>query len=66
MWPSRWPFSPPRPLYHHRPAQEIGEAAISELRKMGVETDHVLRQGKRLGIYFAETGANQRPGKVTL
>ena len=46
------------------PAQEIGEAAISELRKWGVETDHVLRQGKRLGIYFAETGANQRPGKV--
>jgi 2-dehydro-3-deoxygluconokinase len=29
-----------------------------------VETDHVLRQGKRLGVYFAETGANQRPGKV--
>ncbi len=46
------------------PPQEIGEAAVSELRKWGVETDHILRQGKRLGIYFAETGANQRPGKV--
>jgi 2-dehydro-3-deoxygluconokinase len=46
------------------PPNEIGEAAVSELRRWGVETDHVLRQGKRLGVYFAETGANQRPGKV--
>jgi 2-dehydro-3-deoxygluconokinase len=46
------------------PANEIGDAAISELRKWGVETDHILRRGKRLGIYFAEPGANQRPGKV--
>ena len=46
------------------PPNEVGEAAISELRRWGVETDHVLRQGKRLGIYFAEAGANQRPGKV--
>jgi 2-dehydro-3-deoxygluconokinase len=46
------------------PPQEVGDAAVSELRKWGVETDHILRQGKRLGIYYAETGANQRPGKV--
>jgi 2-dehydro-3-deoxygluconokinase len=46
------------------PPHEIGEAAVAELRKWGVETDHILRQGKRLGVYFAETGANQRPGKV--
>lgn len=46
------------------PPNEIGEAAVSELRKWGVETGHILRQGKRLGLYFAETGANQRPGKV--
>jgi 2-dehydro-3-deoxygluconokinase len=46
------------------PPNEVGDAAISELRKWGVETDHVLRQGKRLGVYFAEPGANQRPGKV--
>src|SRR4030042_786267 len=46
------------------PPNEVGEAAVSELRRWGVEADHVLRQGKRLGVYFAETGANQRPGKV--
>ena len=46
------------------PPNEVGDAAVSELRKWGVETDLILRQGKRLGIYFAETGANQRPSKV--
>jgi 2-dehydro-3-deoxygluconokinase len=46
------------------PANEIGDAAVAELRKWGVETDQIIRQGRRLGIYFAETGANQRPGKV--
>ena len=46
------------------PPNEVGDAAVSELRKWGVETNYVLRQGKRLGVYFAETGANQRPGKV--
>jgi 2-dehydro-3-deoxygluconokinase len=46
------------------PPNEVGDAAVSELRKWGVEIDHVLRQGKRLGVYFAEPGANQRPGKV--
>ncbi len=46
------------------PLNEVGDAAVHELRRWGVETDHILRQGKRLGVYFAETGANQRPGKV--
>lgn len=46
------------------PANDIGEAAVRELRKYGVETDFILRQGKRLGIYFAETGANQKPSRV--
>jgi len=43
---------------------EIGEAALRELRKWGVDTKYVLRRGRRLGIYFAETGANQRASKV--
>lgn len=46
------------------PANEVGEAALSELRRWGVDTSYILRQGKRLGIYFAEKGANQRPGQV--
>ena len=47
------------------PANDVGDAALRELRKWGVDTGFVIRQGKRLGIYFAETGANQRASKVT-
>jgi 2-dehydro-3-deoxygluconokinase len=46
------------------PKNEIGDAALGDLKRWGVETDFVVRQGKRLGIYFAETGANQRASKV--
>jgi len=46
------------------PANDIGEAAIRELRRFGVDTSMIRRAGKRLGIYFLETGANQRPSKV--
>ncbi len=46
------------------PANDIGEAVIRELRGFGVDTTHVVRQGERIGIYFLETGANQRPSKV--
>ena len=47
------------------PANDVGDAALRELRKWGVDTGFVIRQGQRLGIYFAETGANQRASKVT-
>jgi len=47
------------------PKNDIGDAAVRELRKWGVDTMFILRQGRRLGIYFAETGANQRASKVT-
>ncbi len=46
------------------PKDDIGEAAIRELRSFGVSTTHVNRSGNRVGIYFLETGANQRPSKV--
>ena len=46
------------------PANDIGEAAIRELRSFGVDTQFVRRSGDRVGIYFLETGANQRPSKV--
>jgi len=46
------------------PANEVGEAALRELRKWGVDTSFVLRRGRRLGLYFAERGANQRASKV--
>ena len=46
------------------PDNDIGESAIRELRRFGVDTTHVSRSGDRVGIYYLETGANQRPSKV--
>jgi len=42
----------------------IADAVVGELRRFGVETDHVVRAPGRLGVYFLEPGANQRPSKV--
>ncbi len=47
------------------PENNLGDAAIAEIRRFGVDTSHIVRQGERLGIYFLETGSNQRPSKVT-
>ncbi|MBS1473445.1 MAG: sugar kinase [Massilimaliae sp.] len=46
------------------PSHEIGQAAVNELRKYGVSTSAIVRGGARLGIYFLEMGAAQRPAKV--
>jgi len=46
------------------PAHEIGQAALNSLRRYGVLTDYINRSGNRLGIYFLEKGASQRPSKV--
>ena len=46
------------------PDNDIGEAALRELRSFGVDTTHIRRSGSRIGIYYLETGANQRPSKV--
>lgn len=46
------------------PSHEVGQACINSLRRYGVNTDYVIRGGERLGIYFVEKGASQRPSKV--
>jgi 2-dehydro-3-deoxygluconokinase len=46
------------------PKHEIGEAAIRALRAEGVKTDFIVRGGDRIGIYFVEAGASQRPSNV--
>ena len=46
------------------PENAVGTACIGELRRHGVDTSLILRKGERLGIYFLEPGANQRPSKV--
>ncbi len=46
------------------PANDIGDCALMEMRKRGVGTQHILRGGERLGIYFLEIGAVSRGSKV--
>ncbi len=46
------------------PSHEIGQCAVNALRRLGVRTDYVRRGGERLGVYFCEMGASQRPSKV--
>lgn len=46
------------------PAHEIGQNAVNALRHFGVDTQHMVRGGDRLGLYFVEKGASQRPSKV--
>ncbi|MDA0676373.1 MAG: sugar kinase [Chloroflexi bacterium] len=46
------------------PDNDIGQACINYVRQFGVDTSQILRQGKRLGIYFLESGAAMRASKV--
>ncbi|NJD01381.1 MAG: sugar kinase [Ruminiclostridium sp.] len=46
------------------PSNDIGNACISEVRRFGVDTSMIARGPGRMGIYFLENGANQRPSKV--
>ncbi len=46
------------------PDNEIGSAALAELRRHGVDVSHVRKTAGRLGVYFLETGSNQRPSNV--
>ena len=46
------------------PAHELGQSAVNELRRYGVDTSLMVRGGDRLGIYFVEKGASQRASKV--
>mgnify|MGYP001254001857 CR=1 FL=1 len=46
------------------PKHDIGQAAVNKLREFGVDTSNITRGGDRVGIYFLEKGASQRPSKV--
>ena len=46
------------------PDHEIGQSAVNSVRKFGVGTKYIVRGGNRLGIYYCEKGASQRPSKV--
>lgn len=46
------------------PTHDIGQCAVNDLRKYGVNTTMIVRGGNRVGIYYLEKGASQRPSKV--
>ena len=46
------------------PDNDLGKACVEELRKFGVDTSCIIKGKGRMGIYFLENGANQRPSKV--
>jgi 2-dehydro-3-deoxygluconokinase len=46
------------------PANPIADAVIAQLRGFGVDTSKIVRAKGRMGVYYVEAGANQRPSKV--
>jgi 2-dehydro-3-deoxygluconokinase len=46
------------------PNNPISEAFIGEMRRFGVDPSFIARGNGRFGIYFVESGANQRASKV--
>ena len=46
------------------PEHEIGQSVINSLRKFGVDTSKIVRGGERVGVFYCEKGASQRPSKV--
>lgn len=46
------------------PDNALGRACRMEIRKFGVDVSQIRLMPGRMGIYFLETGANQRPSKV--
>lgn len=46
------------------PHNSIAESAIRTLRQEGVKTEFIKRGGDRIGIYYLEKGASQRPSQV--
>ena len=46
------------------PSNPIADAFVGELRRFGVDASCIVRGPGRVGIYFVEPGANQRPSKV--
>ena len=46
------------------PENPLGDSVIASLRKMNVQTNRIVRGGKRLGVYYLETGSSVRPSNV--
>lgn len=46
------------------PKHEIGQMTLNSLRRYGINTDSIYREGERMGTLYLEKGASQRPSKV--
>ena len=46
------------------PDNAIGRCALASLKKLGVGTSHVAWGGDRIGIFYVEKGASQRPSAI--
>ena len=46
------------------PDNAVGDAALGALRGEGVDTQHIVRRGTRVGLYYLESGAGLRPLRV--
>lgn len=57
-------FGLPADFVTRLPENDIGHAALMELKKHSVGTANIIFGGDRIGIYFLETGAVSRPSKV--
>ncbi len=47
------------------PSNPLGDSALQSVRGFGADTSFIKRAGDRIGVYFLETGSNQRPSRVT-
>lgn len=46
------------------PDNDLGKAAVNSMRYFGVDTSRIIYGNGRMGLYFLEKGASQRPSKV--
>ncbi len=46
------------------PCNPIGQACVNSMRQYGVDTTKIVRGGERLGLFYLEKGASQRPSLV--
>lgn len=46
------------------PDNALSEKGLMFLRSFGINTRHITRGGKRMGLYFLENGASVRPSQV--
>lgn len=54
----------PTRLISALPDNDLGEMAVEQLQRYGVDTQGIIRQQERMGLYFYQSGEGLRAGKV--